>query len=100
MSNICELSGKSVAFGHKVSHSERKTNRKFKPNLQKLSLMSENLNDHFSFTISTNALRTLNKKGGLDQMLLDTKNIYLSLQARRIKKRLLNLDLFEETKEA
>jgi large subunit ribosomal protein L28 len=90
MSSVCELTGKSVMFGHKVSHSQRKTNKKFSPNLHRLSLMSLTLSNSFCLRISTNALRTINKKGGLDKLLLDTKNSDLSCKAQKIKKRLLN----------
>lgn len=90
MSRNCELTGKSVSFGHRVSHSQRKTNRKFKPNLHKLSLMSVSLNNSFSFKISANALRTIDKKGGLDEMLLDANYLDLSIKARKIRKKLLD----------
>lgn len=90
MSNVCELTGKTVHFGHQVSHSERKTNKKFKPNLFTLFLMSDILNNRFRLKISANALRTLNKKGNLDLMLLDAKDSDLSLSAKRIKRNLLD----------
>ncbi len=90
MSNVCELTGKTVHFGHQVSHSERKTNKKFKPNLFTLFLTSDILNTRVRFKISANALRTLNKKGNLDLLLLEAKDSDLSISAQRIKRKLLD----------
>ena len=63
MSRVCQLTGKSVMVGNNVSHSNRKTKRKFYPNLisKKFFLPEE---DRFvTLKISTSALRTINKKG-------------------------------------
>jgi len=40
MARRCELTGKETQFGHNVSHSNRRTNRRFAPNLQKVTLQS------------------------------------------------------------
>lgn len=47
MSRVCELTGVSVQSGHNVSHSQRKTKRKFLPNLQNVSLFSDSLKKGF-----------------------------------------------------
>ncbi|HNS42757.1 MAG TPA: 50S ribosomal protein L28 [Taishania sp.] len=63
MSKVCQLTGKSVMVGNNVSHSNRKTKRRFLPNLvvKKFYLPEE---DRFiTLKISTSALRTVNKKG-------------------------------------
>lgn len=88
MSRKCELTGKAVMSGNNVSHSERKTRRKFLPNLHKITLASDALGMSFSFRISSNALKTVEKKGGLDKFLLDTKAYNLSKGAKDVRKKL------------
>lgn len=88
MSRKCELTGKAVLSGNNVSHSERKTRRKFLPNLHKITLASDILGRSFSFRISTNALKTVEKKGGLDKFLLDSKAYNLSQSAKDVRKNL------------
>jgi len=63
MSKVCEVSGKKTMFGHKVSHSNRKSNRRFQPNLQKKRFFIPEENRWVELKISTSALRTINKKG-------------------------------------
>ena len=86
MSRVCELTGKKAQSGHNVSHSNRKTNRRFHPNLQKVSLASEALGRDVSLRISTRALRTVTRKGGLDAFLLGTDDARLPEEARRLKR--------------
>jgi len=85
MSRSCQLTGKKPQSGHNVSHSNRKTNRRFLPNLQKVSLASATLGRDVSLKISTRALRTVVKKGGLDQFLLQTEDRKLPVEALRVK---------------
>ena len=89
MSRICELTQKKVLFGQNVSHSKRKTKRKFKPNLFKLNLVSDKLKKSFKLKITCNVLRTIEKKGGLDNYLLSAKSKLLSTKALDIRKKLL-----------
>lgn len=89
MARKCILSGKSVLTGHNVSHSNRKTNKRFLPNLQKLSLLSDSLSSSFKLRISTNALRSIEINGGLDNYLLSSNNSSLSTKALAIKKRII-----------
>ncbi len=86
MSGICELTGKKPLFGHKVSHSERKTNKKFSPNVHFLNLRSDILKKKFLLRVSTVALKSIEIKGGLDFFLLDANNKNLSLHALKLKK--------------
>ncbi|MEE3329422.1 MAG: 50S ribosomal protein L28 [Myxococcota bacterium] len=86
MSRVCQLTGKKPQFGHNVSHSNRKTNRRFLPNIQKVSLTSEALGRDVSMKVSTRALRTVLKKGGLDQFLLQTEDQKLPEAALRLKR--------------
>jgi large subunit ribosomal protein L28 len=63
MSKVCEVSGKKTMFGHKVSHSNIKSNRRFQPNLQKKRFFITEENRWVELKVSTSALRTINKKG-------------------------------------
>ena len=88
MSRTCQLTGKKPQSGHNVSHSNRKTNRRFLPNIQKISLASAALGRDVSLKISTRALRTVVKKGGLDQFLLQTDDQKLREEALRVKRQI------------
>ena len=61
MAAKCELTGKGKQFGHNVSFSLRRTKRVFKPNLQKKTFMVDG--QKVTMTLSTQAIRTLKKKG-------------------------------------
>ena len=61
MSRTCEITGKTSATGHKVSHSQVKSKRKFKVNLQKKNLFNPATGEKISVRLSTSALRTLKK---------------------------------------
>lgn len=86
MARRCELSGKQVMTGHKVSHSNIKTLRKFRPNLNTVKLVSDILGRKFRFKISAYALRSVDHRGGLDAFLLKEKDQNLSPNALRVKK--------------
>ncbi len=86
MSRKCELTGIGPMVGHKVSHSNIKTKRRFEPNLSTVTLNSDVLGQSFRFRIANAALRTVDFKGGLDAFLADAKDENLSLDARRVKK--------------
>ncbi len=88
MSRLCELSGVGVLSGHNVSHSQRKTKRKFLPILRKISLISEALATTHKFKLTTRALRSVEVHGGLDGYLLNTNDRVLSKGALDVKKRL------------
>ncbi len=88
MARRCELTGKGVQAGNNVSHAHNKTRRRFLPNPQQASLLSDALGRTVRFRVSTHALRTVEHKGGLDAYLLDTADAKLSLEARRIKRKI------------
>lgn len=89
MSRKCAINpSKGVLYGHQVSHSNRKSSKRFLPNLQSLSLHSDLLNESFNMRISLNTLRTIEHNNGLDDYLLSTSNTKLSAEAVKIKKRL------------
>lgn len=86
MSRRCELTGKGVLTGHHVSHSNIKTNRRFLPNLNQVSLMSETLGRTFRFKVCASALRTVDHRGGLDAFLAKAKEDELSPRALKVKR--------------
>ncbi len=87
MSRRCDLTGTGARSGHNVSHSNRKTNRRFEPNLQNVSLVSEALGRRVPMRITTRALRTVQKRGGLDAFLLKSDDGKLTPEALRLKHR-------------
>lgn len=88
MSRRCELTGKGVLTGHRVSHSNIKTNRRYLPNLQRVTLASEALGRSFRFRIANSTLRTVDHRGGLDAFLLKADDAALSPRALKVKKEL------------
>jgi large subunit ribosomal protein L28 len=82
----CELTGKTRQIGHRVSHSNRKTKRRFMPNLLRVTLISEALNRSVRLRISANALKTVDHRGGLDAFLLAAKDSDLSPRALELKR--------------
>jgi len=87
MSHVCQLTGKGPKAGHNVSHSNRKTNRRFAPNLQRVTLRSDALGRDVALRVSTRALRTVQKKGGLDAFLVGTADAQLATPALRLKRK-------------
>ena len=88
MARRCELTGKEPQFGHNVSHSNRKTNRRFVPNLQKATFYSDMLRRKIPLRVCTRALRSVQKGGGLDAYLLATSDAKLAPQGLRLKRQL------------
>jgi large subunit ribosomal protein L28 len=86
MSRRCKLTGKGLLVGNNVSHANNKTKRIYRPNLQTLSLASEALGNSYKLKISMNALRTLDRQGGLDPFLMKAKDNVLSDRALKLKR--------------
>lgn len=86
MARRCSVTGKGTQFGNNVSHANNKTRRRFQPNLQTTSVLSDALGRAVRLRLSTNAIRTIEHKGGLDAFLLDARDDVLSLEARRLKR--------------
>src|SRR3569833_598313 len=78
MSFRCDLTGKGPLVGLKVSHSNIKTKRRFLPNLQNVTLTSDTLGRSVRVRVSTNALKTVDHRGGLDAFLLMAKDAELA----------------------
>lgn len=88
MARRCSVTGKGTQFGNNVSHANNKTRRRFQPNLQETSLLSDVLGQQIRLRLSVAAIRSIEHKGGLDAFLLDAKDAVLSLDARRLKRRI------------
>ena len=86
MSRKCELTGKTVQYGCNVSHANNHSSKRFLPNLQNVSFLSESLGKVYKFRVVASSIRTVEAKGGLDNFLLDTKNEHLSSRAKKLKK--------------
>ncbi len=90
MSKKCELTGKIPLKGHNVSHANNKTKRKFLPNLKKVYFKSQILKRNLRLTVSNAGVRSVDKKGSFDEFLKSTKNKYLSLRLKKMKKSIMN----------
>ena len=90
MSKKCELTGKIPLKGHKVSHANNKTKRRFLPNLKKVKFKSEILNKNSRITVSNAGVRSVDKKGSFDQFIKDSKKRNLSMRLRKLKKSILS----------
>ena len=86
MAKRCQLTGKSVMSGNNVSHANNRTRRRFLPNLQSTSMHSEILERKVSLRVSTSAMRTVEKHGGLDTFLLQARNTELAEEAQQLKR--------------
>ncbi len=88
MSRRCELTGKTMQVGHKVSHSNIKTKRRFLPNLLNVTLISDALGRSVRLRISANALKSVDHRGGLDAFLAKAKDAELSARALELKRQI------------
>jgi len=91
MSKKCQLTGKSFLKGNNVSHANNKSKRRYIPNLQTISLMSDKLKSKIRLKVAVSTIRTVEKKGGLDEFLIKTPNINLPPYALKLKKRILSI---------
>ena len=88
MTKRCVISGKGVQTGNNVSKSNRKTRRRFMPNLQEVAVYSEILGAQVTLRVSTNGLRTIEKNGGIDTYLLTKPVSRLTEEAKALRKRI------------
>ena len=88
MARRCSITGKGVLTGNNVSHANNKTRRRFLPNLQETSVLSDALGQMVRLRVSTNGLKTIEHNGGIDSFLLGTSNVKLSAEALRLKRRI------------
>ncbi|MEP9355113.1 50S ribosomal protein L28 [Xanthobacter sp. KR7-65] len=97
MSRRCDLTGKGVLTGHLVSHSNRKTKRRFLPNLCNVTLESETLKRTVRMRISANALKSVDHRGGLDAFLKKARDEELSPLALDLKRQIAKATAAAET---
>jgi len=90
MARRCIITGKGVMTGNNVSHSNRRTRRRFLPNIQNITLRSVIMGD-IHLRVSTNAVRTIEHNGGIDAYLTSTPNSRLSAESLTLKKQLLKM---------
>ena len=88
MSRRCDLTAKAPQVGHKVSHSNIKTKRRFLPNLLNVTLISDALGKSVKLRVSANALKTVDHRGGLDAFLLKADENELSMRARLLRRQI------------
>ena len=86
MARRCIVTGKGVQVGNNVSHANNKTKRRFLPNLQVVSLLSDALGP-VRMRLSAAAIRTIEHKGGIDAFLRGMPDRKLSPEIRRLKRR-------------
>jgi large subunit ribosomal protein L28 len=88
MSWRCELTGKGPLVGHKVSHSNIKTKRRFLPNLRNVTLISDTLGRKVRVRVSANALKSVDHRGGLDAFLLKASDTDLAPKMLELKRQI------------
>jgi large subunit ribosomal protein L28 len=88
MARRCDLTGKEPQTGHKVSHSNRKTKRRFLPNLCNVTMISDALGRSVRLRVSANALKTVDRRGGLDAFLIKAKDAELAPRALELKRQI------------
>ncbi|MBS0562098.1 MAG: 50S ribosomal protein L28 [Proteobacteria bacterium] len=88
MSRRCDITGKGVLTGNNVSHANNKTRRRFLPNLQDTTMLSDALGQPVRMRLSTRAIRTVEHNGGIDAFLLGTPDRNLAEPARELKRRI------------
>ena len=89
MAKRCQITGKTVMSGNNVSHANNRTRRRFLPNLQRASIQSDALGRKVSLRLSTNAMRTIEKHGGLDAFLMQARNAELADEAKVLKREIM-----------
>ncbi len=89
MSRRCQITGKGVLSGNNVSHANNKSRRRFLPNMQETSMLSDILGTSVHMRMSTHGIRTVEHNGGIDAFLLSTPNRRLPLEAMTVKRRIL-----------
>ncbi len=88
MSRRCEISGKAVLTGNTVSHANNKARRRFLPNLNQVTLISDALKQNVHLRITSHALRSVEARGGLDAFLLKARDTDLSAKALKLKRQI------------
>ncbi|MSO69154.1 MAG: 50S ribosomal protein L28 [Alphaproteobacteria bacterium] len=98
MSRRCELTGKGVLSGNNVSHANNKTRRRYLPNLQPISFLSDALGRTVRLRVATRTIKTVERHGGLDSYLASVKDDRLSVKALGLKRRVAKIRAAAEAK--
>ena len=88
MARRCDITGTGPKSGNNVSHSNRKTRRRFLPNLQTVSLESEALGVQVTLRVTAATLRSIEHNGGLDAYLIKHSESKLTAEAVRLKRQI------------
>ena len=86
MARRCAVTGKGVQTGNNVSHANNKTRRRFLPNMQEVTLMSDALGRSVRLRVSVHGLRSIEHNGGLDSFLRKARAEHLSPEALKLKR--------------
>ncbi len=90
MVNKCSITKKKPLTGNNVSHAVNKTKRRFYPNLHNVSFFSEILGKNIKLKVSSRGIKTVEKNGGIDNYIINSKNINLTSETKKIKKLMLS----------
>ena len=90
MVNKCSITRKKPLTGNNVSHAVNKTKRRFYPNLHNVSFFSEILGKKIKLKVSSRGIKTVEKNGGIDNYIINSKNINLTTETKKIKKLMLS----------
>ena len=100
MSRACELTGTRPLTGNNVSHSNIKTSMRQIPNLQKKKYHIDELSQSVTLTLTTRAIRTIDKQGGISRAILQGKEKDMSLRLTKIRHRLIKARQTKPKKQA
>ena len=100
MARRCNITGKGVLTGNNVSHANNKTRRRFLPNLQDTTMLSDALGHLVRLRLTVNAIRSIEHNGGLDAYLLGTADNKLAEEAIHLKRRIAKASAKAEAKAA
>jgi large subunit ribosomal protein L28 len=85
MAQVCELTGKRPAYGNKVSHSNIKSRTRWMPNLRKKKFEIPELKQTIAIMLSSRAIRTIDKLGGITPAIMNAKESLLSERLRQVR---------------
>ena len=88
MARRCAATGRGVQTGNNVSHANNKSRRRFLPSLHQVTLLSDVLRQRVRLRVTSNGLRTIEKRGGIDGFLLNTPTAKLQPEAQMLKRRI------------
>jgi large subunit ribosomal protein L28 len=100
MPRRCALSGKSVQYGHNVSHANNKSKRRFMSNLQVASVLSDALGHQVRLRLTPRGIKTIEHNGGIDAYLLGTNDSKLSPEMLTLKRRVTSAKAKKDAKKA